>query len=148
MFPCQIHTEININAPIERVWDTLVDFEAYPDWNPFVRTVRGELKEGDYLHIMAFPPGRPPMRFRTYVEGISRPRELRWGGKFLLSSAFTAEHYFVLEPKGENKTKFLHGELFWGWLVPVFTFSFMRASRRGFVAMNFALKARVEGGME
>ncbi|NUP09035.1 MAG: SRPBCC domain-containing protein [Polyangiaceae bacterium] len=30
------HYEVVIEAPIEDVWDTLVDLSRYPDWNPFV----------------------------------------------------------------------------------------------------------------
>jgi hypothetical protein len=30
-------SSIIINGPIETVWDMLLDFPAYPDWNPFVR---------------------------------------------------------------------------------------------------------------
>ncbi|KAK1227864.1 hypothetical protein PQX77_009107 [Marasmius sp. AFHP31] len=29
---------ILIDAPIQKVWDTLLDFPSYPDWNPFVLT--------------------------------------------------------------------------------------------------------------
>ena len=36
----EIHTEIEINAPAEKIWKVLTDFAAYPEWNPFVR--RGE----------------------------------------------------------------------------------------------------------
>jgi uncharacterized membrane protein len=32
----EIHTEIEINAPAEKVWRVLTDFAAYPEWNPFV----------------------------------------------------------------------------------------------------------------
>ncbi|KIM80131.1 hypothetical protein PILCRDRAFT_44247, partial [Piloderma croceum F 1598] len=29
-------TRIEIDAPIETVWVTLLDFPSYPNWNPFV----------------------------------------------------------------------------------------------------------------
>ena len=35
----QISTEIEINAPVETVWSILTDFDKYPDWNPFVKSV-------------------------------------------------------------------------------------------------------------
>jgi uncharacterized protein YndB with AHSA1/START domain len=31
-----LHTEIEIEASPDRVWKTLTDFAAYPDWNPFI----------------------------------------------------------------------------------------------------------------
>ncbi|KAI0094274.1 hypothetical protein BDY19DRAFT_988135 [Irpex rosettiformis] len=33
-----VGTNITINAPIATVWDVLMDWEHYADWNPFVRT--------------------------------------------------------------------------------------------------------------
>lgn len=30
-------TRITIDAPIETVWDVLLDWEKYAEWNPFVR---------------------------------------------------------------------------------------------------------------
>lgn len=30
-------SSILIAGPIETVWNVLLDFPAYPDWNPFVR---------------------------------------------------------------------------------------------------------------
>jgi hypothetical protein len=29
-------TEVIIDAPIERVWDVMLDIHRYPEWNPFV----------------------------------------------------------------------------------------------------------------
>jgi hypothetical protein len=32
-------TRIEISAPVEKVWNTILDFPSYPNWNPFVRHV-------------------------------------------------------------------------------------------------------------
>lgn len=32
-----VGTNITINAPIDTVWDVVMDWEHYADWNPFVR---------------------------------------------------------------------------------------------------------------
>jgi len=34
-----VSTRIEIDAPIEAVWNATIDFAAYPSWNPFVRFV-------------------------------------------------------------------------------------------------------------
>ena len=37
----EIKTEIAINAPIDKIWNTLLDFKSYPNWNPFIIKVMG-----------------------------------------------------------------------------------------------------------
>jgi len=43
----QIETAIDIAAPPLAVWNVLVDFAAYPDWNPFIRRLHGEATVGN-----------------------------------------------------------------------------------------------------
>ncbi|PTB91085.1 SRPBCC domain-containing protein, partial [Marivirga lumbricoides] len=45
----QIETSIRIKALSETVWDILTDFEKYPQWNPFIKSVKGEVKEGNNI---------------------------------------------------------------------------------------------------
>ena len=39
-----ISTEIEISASDEEVWQVLSDFDAYPEWNPFIKTIEGKLE--------------------------------------------------------------------------------------------------------
>jgi uncharacterized protein YndB with AHSA1/START domain len=45
-----IKTEIVINASKEKVWHVLTDFKRYPQWNPFITSVEGELVKGNYAY--------------------------------------------------------------------------------------------------
>lgn len=31
-----LETSIDVEAPVNRVWEILTAFESYPDWNPFI----------------------------------------------------------------------------------------------------------------
>ena len=44
--------ETLINAPAELVWDILMDFDNYGQWNNFCPEIKGEPKVGSALHMM------------------------------------------------------------------------------------------------
>ncbi len=48
--------EIEIDASPAAVWAVLTDTDAYADWNPFVRKLDGELREGAKLEVRVAPP--------------------------------------------------------------------------------------------
>ena len=44
----ELRTEIEIQASDKRVWQLLTDFASFPQWNPFIRQAKGEVKVGIY----------------------------------------------------------------------------------------------------
>ncbi|HEV3470035.1 MAG TPA: SRPBCC domain-containing protein [Pyrinomonadaceae bacterium] len=140
----EIQTEIEINAAPEEVWRVLTDFGAYPEWNPFVKSVSGEPREGGRLEIFVQVPEGPGMRFKPKVLRAEPARELRWVGSLAVPGLFNGEHFFKLEPAGPGRTRFVHGERFTGLMIP-FMGGVLRKTHRGYLLMNDALKARVEG---
>ena len=141
----RLETSIEINASAERVWSLLMDFPAYPRWNPFVRSIEGNPSAGESLRVVIQSPGSSGMRFRPEVLACVPNRELRWKGRLWMPGLFDGEHYFRLEP-GRSGVLFAQGEVFSGLLVPLFRRSLDGATRRGFVLMNEALKREAENG--
>jgi hypothetical protein len=84
------------------------------------------------------------MTFRPTVLNASKPHELRWKGRLLLPRIFDGEHYFRILPLGPGNVRFVQGERFSGVLVPLPKRSLDTGTRAGFIAMNKALKVRVE----
>lgn len=41
-----VHHEITIEAPSQKVWETLINMSEYPNWNPVMKLIDGEVKEG------------------------------------------------------------------------------------------------------
>ncbi len=139
-----LQTEIEINASAERVWAILTDFIAYPEWNPFIRHIRGVPEKGAQLEVRIQPSGTKGMTFRPSVLVAEAGREIRWLGRLLLPGIFDGEHRFVIQPLADGKVLFRHSEQFSGVLVPLFLGKRMRATKRGFEEMNLALKTRAE----
>jgi hypothetical protein len=139
----QIETSIEIDAPAARVWALLTDFSAVPTWNPFIRSISGQLAQGARLSVHIAPPGQSGMRFKPTVLALRPERELRWLGRLIIPGLFDGEHYFLLDPLAETRTRLTQGEKFSGVLVGVLR-SALSATEAGFKAMNAALKQRAE----
>jgi len=141
----RIATSVEISAPIGRVWSVLMDFSAYPTWNPFIRSLSGSTAPGSTLDVTLEPPGGKAMSFSPQVIVCEQEKEFRWKGRVLVAGLFDGEHHFRLVSGDGASTTFLHGEEFTGVLVPLVMRGAMRSgTEAGFVAMNQALKARAE----
>ena len=139
----ELRTEIEIDAPAERVWAVLTDFDKFPDWNPFIRRIHGNAQVGSRLDMFLGASGTRGMQFRPIVTMVVPNRELRWLGRLGLPRLFDGEHIFQIEPLGSTRARFIQRERFRGLLVPLMARSLNRDARRGFEEMNQALRARV-----
>jgi hypothetical protein len=140
----EVRTEMDIAAPVRRVWEVLTHFPAHATWNPFVRSISGVASKGQRLQISVQPPGGKSMSFKPKVLVAVPETELRWLGSLFVPGLFDGEHYFKLAPNGSGGTTLLHGEKFSGLLVPLVRSSLDSSTRAGFLAMNEALKTRCE----
>jgi hypothetical protein len=82
------HTEVHsyrseIDAPASTVWQVLTDFEAYPEWNPFIRQINGTAATGDQLTVKMVA-GKTAVTFSPTVLAVQPERELRWKGILLM----------------------------------------------------------------
>jgi hypothetical protein len=140
----EIKTTIEIDASVSTIWAVLTDFGRYSEWNPFIRSIRGQAKQGERLEIFIQPPGGNGMTFRPVILALQPEHELRWIGRIMVPGIFDGEHQFQLEPMGERRTRLIHGEVFSGLLVPLLWQNLDTQTRQGFEEMNNALKNRVE----
>jgi hypothetical protein len=138
-----IQTEILINTDITKVWDVLMNFDNYPKWNPFITSISGEPKLGSRLTVSINPPGGKGMTFKPNILTLESNKEFRWKGKLGISGIFDGEHYFILEFLEKDKTKFIHGEIFSGLLVPLVG-KMLDKTQKGFQLMNESIKNECE----
>ena len=94
----ELHREIDIEAPPAVVWAVLTDTLAYPEWNPFIPRLSGELRAGAKLEVRIEPPGGRAMTFKPTVLAVEPERELRWLGRLLVPGLFDGEHILHIEP--------------------------------------------------
>ena len=140
----ELQSQIGIDASSERVWAILTDFASYPQWNPFIRRISGELKVGERLDARLEPPGGRGITLRPTVLSAEPNRQLRWLGHLLVPGLFDGEHSLLIQPLEENCVRFIQSEMFKGLLVPLLARSLDNNTLRGFEEMNVALKERAE----
>lgn len=133
---------IDIEATPELIWNVLLDFPKWGQWNTFIPRVEGKLEKGQTMEIQVCPPGMKTMTFRPEVFSIVPNREIVWGGSFL-RVVYRGEHLFLLEPLDNNQTRFRQIERFHGPMV-LFMGSMIKKTEKGYHQMNLALKKRVE----
>jgi hypothetical protein len=126
------------------VWGILTDFASYPQWNPFIRRISGELKAGDRLEVRLEPPGGRGITLRPMVLSAEPNRQLRWLGHLLVPGLFDAKHSLLIQLLKEDRVRFIQSEVFKGVLVPLLARSLDNNTLRGFEEMNGALKERAE----
>ena len=137
-----IATSVLISAPASRVWSVLMDFDSYPAWNPFIRSIKGDTRVGAGLEVVIEASGRKPQTFRPVIVELDPERIFSWRGTLPIPGLFTGEHRFELSEQA-SVTRFLQSERFSGLLVP-FVGGVLAATEQGFRAMNEELKARSE----
>ncbi|MSQ32946.1 MAG: polyketide cyclase [Dehalococcoidia bacterium] len=123
---------ITVAAPVERVWEALVDFEARPRWSPRVKEARildgGPLKVGSRIRLHVDRD-----RFTPVVVEL-RPRERL--ALLVKGPGFHARHAYELRAAGEATTVTMSAQL--GGLLGTLAQQFMRGSVRRDLADELA----------
>ncbi len=139
-----VYSSIIINATPEKVWDILMNFEQYPEWNPFITTISGNPTIGNTIAATICPPGQKPMQFKPRVLQNLKNTEFRWIGTLGIPYLFDGEHVFQLQENNNGTTTLHHFEYFRGVLVPFFKKMLEQNTLQGFEVMNIALKQKAE----
>ena len=139
----ELRTEIEIAAPVSKVWSILTDFDRWKDWNP-ISEASGVAALGSQLTVtMRGKEGKGGMEYRPIVINIEPPRLFRWRGKMMFEFLMTNDKVFELEEMGSG-TRLIHRELFGGLLVPLFWTKLNQGALPMLKTMNDALKTIAE----
>jgi len=141
----ELHTHTDIAAPATVIWRILTELDAYPRWNPFIKSIAGDIAVGERLEVVLQPPGGKPMTFKPTIVHVDPGRGFTWLGRlFGIPRLFDGEHSLRIESVDPDVVRFVHGERFGGVLVPFLRKMLDGPTREGFEAMNRALKTRAE----
>ncbi|KAI0272636.1 hypothetical protein BC834DRAFT_966632 [Gloeopeniophorella convolvens] len=154
-----IRASVLIDAPRDKVWNVLLDFPAYKEWNPFTREqvvtdaqkkpVTEPLAVGHHLVIGAHIP--PTMndsvklqRSFEVVSVLDHGRHvIAWNYVPDIPGTLGAERFQTLS-EADGKTLYETDHVFFGPLAYVIKFIMRKQLQQSFDEMAAALKARSE----
>ncbi len=135
----QLNTQITIEANPEHVWEVFSDFDQYPSWNPFIKSINGTLAVGQ-----KFQAEIGNMKFKPVLLENEPNRKFSWIGRLWFSGIFDGHHMFELIDNHDGTTTFKHGESFKGILVRLMKKKLDSEILQSFQLMNEALRDRCE----
>lgn len=88
-------TSVRIQAPVETVWQVLIDSAGYRDWNPEILQVDGLMAPCARINVRVKVPGGAIRTLGLRVTACDPPARLEWTGGMPLG-LFVGRRTFVL----------------------------------------------------
>jgi hypothetical protein len=139
-----LYTEITIDAPCLRVWQTLNQKDRWLYWNTFLY----DCSPNQYLGLgksvllsVRRREGEPETEFDAFVTLMQPQICLRWVTKI---PGFRHEQTFELQEIGRDRTQYIHQSKFSGPLCKLFLPFIRRDEQRGMSRMARQLKGYTE----
>lgn len=140
----EIRTEIEIAAPLTKVWSILTDFDNWKEWNPICDQASGVVSPGSKLSMtMSCGDGKEGNKYSPVVTNVEEPKSFRWRATMMAGFLFTNDKIFELEETGSG-TRLVHIEAFSGILVPLFWGKMEKNIVPMLESVNDALKIKTE----
>jgi len=139
----EIHTTTVIDTPAFAVWNIIADFPKYPDWNPFIIRLSGELKINSKLEMEMKLANEKVVHGEFVVVDAETEREIAWGGKNG-GNLLGVEHRLTIQPLAYNRVTFLQTLRFGGDIVSLVARNLHPLLATQLEGMNLALKQRAE----
>lgn len=106
----------HIAAIPQVIWDLLVDAPGYPDWNPAVISVEGEIVEGSPIALTSTV--NPKRKFKLNVSEVHAPNHMVWSDGMPLG-LFKGVRTFDVTGNDDDTSEFRMVEEFSGLLEPL-----------------------------
>lgn len=108
----------DIQASPEVIWGYLTDASSYPEWNPAVLGIDGDIAEGERIRLTSIV--NPNRQFTLRVSDVDAPRRMVWWDGMPLG-LFKGVRTFELRPGQGDATEFSMEEVYSGLMAPLIT---------------------------
>lgn len=107
-----------IHAEPQVIWDLLTEASAYPDWNPAVLGIEGDIEEGNKIKLTSIV--NPDRQFKLNVTDVRPPNHMVWWDGMPLG-LFKGVRTFRVSPTGDGQSEFQMEEVYSGLMAPLIT---------------------------
>jgi hypothetical protein len=143
----EVRHEIVINASIEKVWQTVINFEKYKDWNSQLSYLGGKVALHEKLHLKLAVDGATPYEFKPTVSYYKENEIFAWIAITGIPRVFDGEHFFELKDMGNGNVLLVNREEYRGVTSLIMKqLPMMKLAPKGFEKMDEELKNYIEKG--
>jgi hypothetical protein len=135
---------VEIDAPLARVWEILVDFPNYGAWNCFCPSISCSGELGARVVMDVRFPGQKPIRQVEVLNVLEPPRRIAWGVLMGSRAILVANRYQTLEALGPGRTRYTTIDYMSGLLAPLVKLLYAEKVRAGFQLAADGLKEYAE----
>ena len=141
-------SEIDIDAPVEKVWNIIIDLERYPEWNTFTpRMGAKQIVVGEEFLLDCQMTEKQLLRDEKEVFLAYEPERYRvsWGtSRTKGRPGIKSFRWQICEPVNDKRTHFINYEEFHGILAPLVNLLYGKKLQHAFIGYCQDLKKRAE----
>ena len=141
-----VESQITINAPIEKVWKILADFDNYHQWNPFTPKIIFKNEIGSFvtMHVRLNPKSTKTMVQKERLLVFEEGTRIEWG----IQDAWYVKTVRIqkLTAIDENTTEYYTSDAFSGPLTWLILLLYRTKIQIGFDDVGKGLKEQAEKG--
>jgi hypothetical protein len=136
----EYHDSVVIEAPRKQIWNALIDFAHYGEWNPYITAASGRVAAGGTI-TLRLREGDGELETREAEILILRPpRKLEWRSRMVAPGILDRERIFRVIPLAPGRYQVRHDLRVEGLASP---FADVSEDRAGGAAMLAALRDRI-----
>jgi hypothetical protein len=107
-----------IEADPQVIWELLTRASVYPQWNPAVLGIEGEIRDGETIRLTSVV--NPSRQFRLKVSDLDPPRHMIWSDGMPLG-LFRGTRSFDVDSRADGTSEFRMEEVYTGLMAPLIT---------------------------
>lgn len=140
-FHKSVYTEIVINAPKEKVWKAITNFDQMSQWSRSLQRIDGEIKENSKVTLHYFFQGKVKY-FRVKLIGVEPGTQFGWSEPLIPFAK--DKHVYRIESLSENTSLFIQTDRIKGISTPFIGKLITGHMLHHFTVYNESLKKFVE----